>query len=441
MQDTKSNTDMNPLWKEMIKAVRHEVVPAIGCTEPVSLALAAAIASETLALPVYAIEARVSANMMKNGMGVIVPGTGTAGLLIAAAVGAIGGDPDGKLEVLKDITPGQVAEAKEMVADGKVTISVADVDHVLYSEVRVLHGTSSARVCIADTHTNVIRIEKNGKAIFKAAPQQSNDRQKAYSLTGIRAQDIFEFAAQAPIDSISFIEEAAKMNDALAETGMQQVYGLQIGRVLQKQICEKQLDQSLLLQMAACTAAASDARMGGASQAAMTNSGSGNQGITATVPVTVAAKYLRADRETTIRALMISHMMAIYIHSKLPKLSALCAASTAAMGAAAGIAYLYTKDFKTVCMAISSMIGDIPGIICDGAAHSCSMKVTTSVMAAYKAVLMALQNIRVTGEEGIVSDDIDDSIDNIGTLACQGMAETDKQILAIMMQKKKKERC
>jgi L-cysteine desulfidase len=193
--------------------------------------------------------------------------------------------------------------------------------------------------------------------------------------------------------------------------------------------------------MAACTAAASDARMGGASQAAMTNSGSGNQGITATVPVTVAAKYLRADRETTIRALMISHMMAIYIHSKLPKLSALCAASTAAMGAAAGIAYLYTKDFKTVCMAISSMIGDIPGIICDGAAHSCSMKVTTSVMAAYKAVLMALQNIRVTGEEGIVSDDIDDSIDNIGTLACQGMAETDKQILAIMMQKKKKERC
>ncbi|WP_083615843.1 serine dehydratase subunit alpha family protein [Megasphaera cerevisiae] len=441
MQNKESNTEMKPLWKEMIKAVRHEVVPAIGCTEPVSLALAAAIAAATLGMSVYEIEARVSANMMKNGMGVIVPGTGTAGLLIAAAVGAIGGNPDGKLEVLKNITPAHVDQAKQLIADGKVRIRVADVDHVLYSEVRVFHGTDSARVCIADAHTNVIRIEKNENVIFEAKPKQSVDRQKAYSLDGIRAQDIFEFAAQAPIEAISFIEAAAALNDALAETGMRQTYGLQIGRVLKQQIDIKQLSQSLLLRMTACTAAASDARMGGASQAAMTNSGSGNQGITATVPVTVAAKYLQADHDTTIRALMLSHMMAIYIHSKLPKLSALCAASTAAMGAAAGIAYLCTKDFKTVSMAISNMVGDIPGIICDGAAHSCSMKVTTSVMAAYKAVLMALQGIRVTGDEGIVSDDIDDSINNVGTLACEGMAETDKQILAIMMQKEAKQRC
>lgn len=441
MQNKESNTEIKPVWKEMIKAVRHEVVPAIGCTEPVSLALAAAIAAATLGMPVYEIEARVSANMMKNGMGVIVPGTGTAGLLIAAAVGAIGGNPDGKLEVLKNITPAHVEQAKQLVADGKVRIRVADVDHVLYSEVRVFHGTDSARVCIADAHTNVIRIEKNENVIFEAKPKQSIDRQKAYSLDGIRAQDIFEFAAQVPMAAISFIEDAATLNDALAETGMRQTYGLQIGRVLKQQIDIKQLSRSLLLRMTACTAAASDARMGGASQAAMTNSGSGNQGITATVPVTVAAKYLQADHDTTIRALMLSHMMAIYIHSKLPKLSALCAASTAAMGAAAGIAYLCTKDFKTVSMAISNMVGDIPGIICDGAAHSCSMKVTTSVMAAYKAVLMALQGIRVTGDEGIVSDDIDDSINNVGTLACEGMAETDKQILAIMMQKEAKQRC
>lgn len=441
MQNKESNTEIKPVWKEMIKAVRHEVVPAIGCTEPVSLALAAAIAAATLGMPVYEIEARVSANMMKNGMGVIVPGTGTAGLLIAAAVGAIGGNPDGKLEVLKNITPAHVEQAKQLVADGKVRIRVANVDHVLYSEVRVFHGMDSARVCIADAHTNVIRIEKNENVIFEAKPKQSTDRQKAYSLDGIRAQDIFEFAAQVPMAAISFIEDAATLNDALAKTGMRQTYGLQIGRVLKQQIDIKQLSQSLLLRMTACTAAASDARMGGASQAAMTNSGSGNQGITATVPVTVAAKYLQADHDTTIRALMLSHMMAIYIHSKLPKLSALCAASTAAMGAAAGIAYLCTKDFKTVSMAISNMVGDIPGIICDGAAHSCSMKVTTSVMAAYKAVLMALQGIRVTGDEGIVSDDIDDSINNVGTLACEGMAETDKQILAIMMQKEAKQRC
>lgn len=436
MEGNRSTTELHLLWTEMIKAVRHEVAPAIGCTEPVSLALAAAIAAEKLAKPAERVEVRVSANIMKNGMGVIVPGTGTAGLLIAAAVGALGGDPQGKLEVLKKITPEQVAAAKRMVAEGKVTISIADVDNILYSEARVLHGEEWVRVCIADEHTNVIRIEKNGKVLFKAEPKQKEDK-PAYSLDGMEAHDVFKFAAEVPLEDISFIREAAKLNDALSEAGMHGEYGLQIGKVLGRQMDTELLGDSLMLRVVTLTTAASDARMGGASLAAMTNSGSGNQGIVATVPVTVVARYLKVDDATMVRALMLSHMMAIYIHSKLPKLSALCAATTAAMGAAAGMAYLFKKDFSAVSMAVSSMIGDVSGMICDGASNSCAMKVSTAATAACKAVLMALQGIRVTGDEGIVAENIDDSIRNIGVLASRGMVETDKKILEIMMHKTK----
>lgn len=425
----------NPLWQEMIKAVRQEVVPAVGCTEPVSLALAAAIAAQRLGKPVEKITARVSANLMKNGMGVTVPGTGMTGLLIAAAVGALGGDPDGKLEVLKKLTEEQVAAGKRMVAEKRVRIAVAAVPHVLYSEATVSHGTDWVKVAIADQHTNVIRIEANDRILFEAAPQDAAGSGAKYSLGDLKAEDVFDFAMQAPLADIAFIREAAQLNDALATEGMKGDYGLHIGATLKRQSENGLLSDCLMTRVLMRTTAASDARMGGAPLPAMTNSGSGNQGIAATVPVLVVAEHVKADEETLTRALMLSHMMAIYIHSKLPKLSALCAVTTASMGAAAGMAWLLKRDFSCVCMAISSMIGDVSGMICDGAANSCSMKVSTAVGAASKAVMMALEGIRVTGDEGIVANDIDVSIGNIGDLACKGMVQTDDQILEIMLRK------
>ncbi|WP_019551974.1 L-cysteine desulfidase family protein [Propionispira raffinosivorans] len=421
------------LWAEMIKAIRQEVTPAIGCTEPVSLALAAAIAAQRLGKPVEKIEAMVSANMMKNGMGVIVPGTNMAGLAIAAAVGAIGGDPQGELKVLKNLTPKQAAAGKTMVAAHKVTIAVIDVPHVLYSEAKVFHGADWVKVCIADKHTQVVRIEQNGEIIYKMKDMDKHTM--SYSLAGITAKDVFDFASQVPLEKISFLHEAENLNMALAEAGMQGQYGLHIGATLHRQIHTGLLADSLMLQVVMMTTAASDARMGGASLPAMTNSGSGNQGIAATVPVCVIAKKQKKSQETLIRALALSHMMAIYIHSKLPNLSALCAVTTASMGAAAGMTWLLTKNFKAVSMAISNMIGDVSGMICDGAANSCSMKVSTAVGAACKAVLMAIEGTRVTGDEGIVAENVDDSIANIGSLACNGMVQTDAQILQIMMEK------
>lgn len=437
MKDVYSEA-INPLWLEFIKVVKKEVVPALGCTEPISLALAAATAAQRLGKPVEKIEAKVSANLMKNGMGVTVPGTGTTGLLIAAAVGAIGGDPEGKLEVLKNLTAEQVAESKRMIAEKRVQIAVADVPQILYSEAKVIHGEEWVTVAIADTHTQVIRIEENGTVVFQMEPDNhaAGIKEGEFSMAGVRARDVFDFAMEAPLEMISFIREAAVLNDSLAKEGMSGRYGLHIGATMDRQMNQGLLSDGLLTQVLMRTTAASDARMGGATLPAMTNSGSGNQGISATMPVVVVAEHVKANEEKLTRALMLSHMMAIYIHDKLPKLSALCAVTTASMGAAAGMAWLLKGEFETVSMAISNMIGDVAGLICDGASNSCAMKVSTSAMSGYKAVLMALEGIRVTENEGIVAEDVDRSIANLGELACQGMVQTDGQILQIMLNKK-----
>jgi L-cysteine desulfidase len=422
------------VWPDFIKAVKAEVIPALGCTEPVSIALAAAIACKYLSATPERIAAKVSANLMKNGMGVTVPGTGMVGLPIAAAVGALGGDPDAGLEVLKNLTPEIVAAGKKMLAEKMVSVDIAEVPYVLYAEVSVFNGQNWARVCIANAHTQVILIEHNNAIVFEAEPSSSTSSSD-FSFAGSTTRDVYDFATTAPFADIAFILEAAELNSQLSQEGMSGNYGLHIGATLERQIGRGLLSNDLNTAILMRSAAASDARMGGATLPAMSNSGSGNQGITATLPVVVVAEFVQADRETLARALMFSHLMAIYIHSKLPKLSALCAVTTAAMGAAAGMAWLLRGGYGAASMSICNMIGDVAGMICDGASNSCAMKVSTSAAAAYKAVLMALDDSRVTGEEGIVEDSVDASIGNLCALASESMIHTDRQILKIMVSK------
>ena len=422
------------LWQEFVKALRHELKPALGCTEPISLALASAIAARYLGKVPERIEARVSPNLMKNGMGVTVPGTGMVGLPIAAAVGALGGDPDGGLEVLRKLTSAIVAAGKTMLAEKRVSVGVADVPNVLYSEACVSNGSDWVKVCIADTHTRVVRIEKNGSLIFQTNDEASST-ESAYSLNQATAASVFEFAMSVPLGEIDFVIEAARLNAALTDAGMSGDYGLHIAATMQRNIDQGLLSDDLQTRVVMRSAAASDARMGGAILPAMSNSGSGNQGIMATVPVLVVGEHVKANDETLVRALTLSHLMAIYIHHRLPKLSALCAVTTAAMGAAAGMAWLLGGNYRTVSMAIRSMIGDLAGMICDGASNSCAMKVSTSASSAYKAVLMALDDSWVTGNEGIVADGVDQSIANLCALASEGMVHTDRQIIEIILNK------
>ena len=370
---------LNEIEKPLIQIVERDVVPALGCTEPISLALAAATAAKYLGKTPERIEAKVSPNLMKNGLGVAVPGTGMVGLPIAAAIGALGGNPDGGLEVLKHITPEQVTAAKTMLEQKLVSVDIHQTEHILYSESTLFADNDYVKVAIQDQHTNVILIEKNGEIIFQKVKDECTNCDPYEVFKQISAREIFEFSNVVELEKILFIRQAAELNRALSDEGLRENYGLHIGRTLRKQVGSGLISDDLLSKIMIETTAASDARMGGATLPAMSNSGSGNQGIAATMPVVVVADYLKVSEEKRIRALFLSHLIAIYIHSKLPKLSALCAVTTASMGSCAGIAYLLTGKFETASMGICSMIGDISGIICDGAANSCAMKVSASV--------------------------------------------------------------
>ncbi|EMV7411735.1 L-cysteine desulfidase family protein [Enterobacter soli] len=430
---------INPLWNHFIRAVQEEVKPALGCTEPVSLALACAIAAEHLPGEVTQIDAWVSPNLMKNGLGVTVPGTGMVGLPIAAALGAIGGNAQAGLEVLKDASGDALAKAKAkaLLQAGRVQVKLQEpCDEILYSRACVHAGNTSAMVTIAGGHTRVVEIVCQGETRFVLNEQpgeMGGDPLVVFSHTTL--SQIVEFVEQVPFDAIRFILEAARLNDALSREGLSGKWGLHIGATLHKQRARGWMAQDIGSDIVIRTSAASDARMGGATLPAMSNSGSGNQGITATMPVVVVAEYVQADDERLARALMLSHLAAIYIHYQLPRLSALCAATTAAMGAAAGMAWLMGGNYQTIAMAIGSMIGDVSGIICDGASNSCAMKVSTSVGSAWKAVMMALDDSAVTGNEGIVAHDVEQSIANLCSLACRSMQATDQQIIEIMASK------
>lgn len=300
-----------------------------------------------------------------------------------------------------------------------------------------ISGDSWACVTIVGDHTNIVRIETDKGVVFTQADnaQEEEKNSPLGVLSHTSLEEILAFVNAVPFDAIRFILDAARLNGALSQEGLRGSWGLHIGSTLAKQCDRGLLAKDLSTAILIRTSAASDARMGGATLPAMSNSGSGNQGITATVPVMVVAEHVGADDERLARALMLSHLSAIYIHHQLPRLSALCAATTAAMGAAAGMAWLIDGRYDTIAMAISSMIGDVSGMICDGASNSCAMKVSTSASAAWKAVLMALDDTAVTGNEGIVAHNVEQSIANLCSLACRSMQQTDKQIIEIMASK------
>jgi len=425
------------IWQALIDVLKRQVLPATGCTEPISLALASAIAAKYLIKnSLERIEAKVSPNLMKNGMGVTVPGTGMVGLPIAAAVGAFGGDANAGLDVLQNVTLANVNRAKAFLQQKRVSVAIAPTDKPLYCEVNLYAQGDRVRVCIEDHHTNVILIEHNNQVIFQKSDSKSNASHSVNIMEQVSIKIIYDFVSQISFDDIKFILKAAELNDALSKEGLEQTYGLSIAHILRKQVSKGLLSDDLLTKIMIRTTAASDARMGGAPLPAMSNSGSGNQGIAATMPVVVIADYINADDDFLARALVLSHTIAIYIHSKFPPLSALCAASTASMGAAAGMVYLLDKgNFDAVNMAICNMVGDLTGIICDGASNSCALKVSTSASSAFKSVLMALDDVRVTGNEGIVCDCVESSINNLCALASNSMRQTDAQIIEIMSHK------
>lgn len=427
---------MKQAWQQYLQIIQQVVKPALGCTEPIAAAYAAAVAVRQLGCEPGRLEVAVSDNLYKNSMGVYVPGTGKIGLAIAAAAGAIGGNADAGLEVLAAIQPAQVERAQQLIDAGKVQVSRTAAPEFIFCRVTV-YGTDdkgkehSAEVTLCGGHTRIVEQRRDGEVTFTADQSQGGATGSICDGVDISIAAIYEFATQVEFEQIRFILKASELNGKLSAEGMNNPYGLEIGRTMQQNIDAGLIGEDVMNRIVMMTAAASDARMGGATLPAMSNFGSGNQGIAATIPVMVIAERFAASEEQLARALIMSHLGAIYIKSHYPPLSAFCGNTVTSAAASMAMVYLAGGSFEQSCFAIQNVLSDSAGMVCDGAKASCAMKVSTSSGAAVRGFLMALNSHSVSGQ-GIVAGDVDQTIRNVGQMVKEGMSATDSTIIDIM---------
>ena len=420
--------------KQIIDLIHREVIPAIGCTEPIAVALCVARATETLGAEPERIAVRLSANILKNAMGVGIPGTGMIGLPIAVALGALIGRSEYQLEVLRDVTPETVERGRRMIEEKRITIELKEgISEKLYIEVEVVAAGHEAQAVIAGGHTTFVYVEHDGEVqLDKRGGASSETESGDVSLTLRRGWD---FAMTTPLDEIRFILESRRLNWAAAEKAFSGDYGHSVGRTLRCDREQRVMGDSIFTRILSYTSAACDARMAGAMIPVMSNSGSGNQGIAATMPVAVYARETGATEEQTIRALTLSHLTVIYIKQSLGRLSALCGCVVAATGSSCGIVYLMGGGYDQVAAAVKNMIANLTGMICDGAKPSCAMKLTSGVSTAVLSAMMAMDGQCVTPVEGIIEEDVDRCIRNLTKIGRDGMNETDRLVLNIMTHK------
>ena len=401
---------------------------------PMAVALCVARATETLGRRPESITTRLSANILKNAMGVGIPGTGMIGLPIAIALGALIGRSDYELEVLKDCTPQAVDEGKQFIDEKRIRITLKeDIDEKLYIEATCRAGHDEATAVISGGHTRFQRIERNGQVLLDRSA--SADAQAETDAPALTLRTVYDFAQTAPLDEISFILQTARLNKAAAEASFRADYGHGLGKMLRGRYENEIMGDSVFSHILSYTSGACDARMAGAMIPVMSNSGSGNQGISATLPVLVFAEETGKTEEQLIRALMLSHLTVIYIKQSLGRLSALCGCVVAATGSSCGITYLMGGDYTRITYAVQNMIANLTGMICDGAKPSCALKVTTGVSTAVLSAIMAMEGRTVTSVEGIIDQDVDQSIRNLTRIGSRGMNETDRLVLDIMTHK------
>ena len=419
-----------------LKTLKKEVVPSEGCTEPIAIAYAASIAAEYLKGEIKEVNIYLSKNVIKNALGVGIPGTGGVGIEIAAALVISIQKSYKKLTILSNFTEDELKKAKEIVDKNIINIKQKNTNKALYIEVELLSETSKSKVIIEDTHTNVTLIECDDEIIMDNNSEVSEDLEEDYNL--FKIADIYNFAKEADFDDIKFILESAKMNEKVSEEGLKGDYGLQVGsKIIQKgnfNLFSNDASNKII----AASAAASDARMDGCAMPIMTTAGSGNQGIACSIPVAQTSRLLDKSEEELARALVLSNLVTIRIKKHMGRLSPLCGAGIAgATGASCGITYLLGGDLKNINYCINNMISDLSGMICDGAKETCALKIATGTNAAIQCANLAINGISATANDGIVAKDVEETIESIETLIQNGFKNVDDTILNIMLEKKK----
>ena len=420
---------------QIVALIKREVVPAIGCTEPIAVALCVAKATETLGTMPESIDVLLSGNMLKNAMGVGIPGTGMSGLPIAIALGAIVGKSEYQLEVLKDSTPEHVEKGKAYIAENRINISLKEnITEKLYIEVTVKAGDNTASAIIAGGHTHFISITHNGEVLLSSKHENGAEVEDKDIELSLRM--VYEFADTTPVEEIQFINEARRLNENASKKSLEGNYGHELGKTLSRPLGRGIMGDSMFSHILSATSSACDARMAGAMIPVMSNSGSGNQGIAATMPVVVFGEENHNTEDEITRALTLSHLTAIYIKQSLGRLSALCGCVVASTGSSCGITYLMGGTYDQVAYSVKNMIANLAGMVCDGAKPSCALKVTSGVSTAVLSAMLAIQNKHVSSVEGLVEDDVDRTIHNMTRIGAEGMNETDKMVLDIMTHKK-----
>ena len=413
--------------QQIIALIKREVVPAIGCTEPAAVALCTAYATEALGMRPEHIDVQLSANMLKNAMGVGIPGTGMTGLPIAIALGALIGKSCYQLEVLKDVNPQAVNDAKAWLASDRICVGL--------TQVSCKGGGKCSRAIIARDHTRLVFLEGpcvepvDLRGSLGAQAEEAADEE-------LTLRRVYDFATTAPLEDIEFINESRRLNEAAAEEALKGNYGHELGKTLSRPLGKGIMGDSIFSHIISATSCACDARMAGAKIPVMSNSGSGNQGIAATLPVVVFARENHNTEEELTRALVLSHLTAIYIKQSLGRLSCLCGCVVASTGSSCGITYLMGGGYEQVSYSVKNMIANLAGMVCDGAKPSCALKVSSGVSTAVLSAMLAVQNHTVSSYEGLIEDDVDRCIHNLTRLGSVGMQETDKMVLDIMTHKK-----
>lgn len=422
--------------KDIVEILKSEVTPALGCTEPVAVALSGAAASYGLG-EVLEVEVYISNNIFKNGMSVGLPGIKETGLNFAAALGAVGGDYKLGLEVLSTIKAEDVTKCHDLIDNNLVKVhTVSDCDK-LYIEIKVKGTKGTGRSIIKGSHSNIVLIEKNDKVEFSKEYVATSNTSKAGLIKDELISDLINIIGTMEIKDLEFLFDGAEMNKKAADIGLEKRLGMGVGAGMYDCVKDGFLSENLSLMAQIYTAAASDARMSGYFIPVMSSAGSGNHGLTAILPVYIAGEWLKKDKEKIIRALAISHIITIYIKNYTGRLSALCGCSVAAAtGASAGITYLLDGDCDKIEGAIKNMVANLSGVICDGAKPGCALKLSTAAACAVESALLSMKGVRVPYDNGIVDWSCEDTIKNLGKVSDPGMVTTDKVILDVMVDKK-----
>lgn len=421
---------------EILALIKREVAPAIGCTEPMCVALCVAYATEALGGEPESIQVGLSANVLKNAMGVGIPGTGMVGLPIAIALGALVGKSSYQLEVLHDCTPEAVERGKKLIENGIINITLEkEVCDNLYVDVVCKRGSHRSEAIIAHEHTRLVYLCCDNNLLLdeRSSLQGKSLREADNNLT---LRQVFDFATRTSIDKLEFINEARILNEKAAEEALKGNFGHELGKTLSRPLGKGIMGDSIFCHILSVTSCACDARMAGAMIPVMSNSGSGNQGIAATLPVVVFARENHNTEEELTRALILSHLTAIYIKQSLGRLSALCGCVVASTGSSCGITYLMGGHYEQVAYSVKNMIANLAGMVCDGAKPSCALKVSSGVSTAVLSAMLAIQNKFVTNVEGLIEDDVDRCIRNLTLVGAKGMQETDRMVLDIMTHKR-----